>query len=280
MTDRVYRFAGFELNPASGELRNGDSILSLQEKPLLLLLTLLDHPQRVVTREQLRERMWDSRTVVEYDQGINAAIKKVRDALGDSAESPRLIETVAKRGYRLLVPVTTESVAPRSRPRHWRWMVPLVAASVAGLALWFHSTQPEKRTPIRSLAVLPLQDLSPDRGNEYFADGITEEVTTNLAQTLPLRVISRTSVMQYKGTVKPITQIAKELGVEAIVEGSVMRSGSRVSVTVQLIDAIEDRHLWAEKYNRRVEDIMAVEAELSQAIASRVGGTLSRQHAP
>jgi TolB-like protein/Tfp pilus assembly protein PilF len=128
--------------------------------------------------------------------------------------------------------------------------------------------------------VLPLQDLSPGGGHEFFADGITEEVTTNLAQTLPLRVISRTSVMRYKKTDKPITQIARELGVEAIVEGSVARSGDRVSVTVQLIDAIEDRHLWAEKYNRRAEDILGLEAELSQAIASHVGGTLSRYRGP
>jgi TolB-like protein/DNA-binding winged helix-turn-helix (wHTH) protein/Tfp pilus assembly protein PilF len=305
ISDRIYRFAEFALDPASGELRNGDSVTSLQEKPLQLLMTLLDHPERVVTRQQLRERMWDSKTVVDYDQGINAAIKKVRDALDDSADRPRLIETVAKRGYRLLVAVTVVAVAPASaepvttravpeqttlgpaagdKPvparftaRHWLWIVPLVVALTIGLYATQFGAAP--RTQIHSLAVLPLQDLSPAGGHEFFADGITEEVTTNLAQTLPLRVISRTSVMRYKGTDKPITQIARELGVEAIVEGSVARSGDRVAVTVQLIDAIEDRHLWAEKYNRRVEDILAIEAELSQAIASQIGGTLGQHRA-
>jgi TolB-like protein/DNA-binding winged helix-turn-helix (wHTH) protein/tetratricopeptide (TPR) repeat protein len=332
MTDRVYRFAQFELNPGTGELRKGSSVVSLQEKPLLLLAALLDHPLRVVTREQLRLRMWDSRTVVEYDQGINAAIKKVRDALGDSADRPRLIETVAKRGYRLLVPasvvtvdaagvdapaadasrgapiaqspavvaettaaqtsapalatppaITTAPISRGTRFLRGRWIASLAGVAVlASVALWLYVTEirPVGPTQFRSLAVLPLQDLSPGGGNEYFADGITEEITTNLAQTLPLRVISRTSVMQYKRTSKPITRIARELGVEAIVEGSVARSGNRVSVTVQLIDATDDRHLWAEKYERRVEDIMAIEAELSQAIANQVSGTLARQRPP
>jgi TolB-like protein/Tfp pilus assembly protein PilF len=129
--------------------------------------------------------------------------------------------------------------------------------------------------PIHSIAVLPLQSLSPDAGQDYFADGITEELITNLAQRLKLRVISRTSVMPYKGTNKPIGQIARELGVEAIVEGSVARVGDRVTLTVQLIDATEDRHLWAGKYERRIEDILAVEAELSQAVAAQVSGTLN-----
>ncbi len=253
--DRTYRFAEFELNAVSGELRNGDSISCLQEKPLLLLLALLDQPQRLVTREQLRERMWDSKTVVEYGQGINAAIKKVRDALGDSADQPRFVETVAKRGYRLLVPVTIVAAEPppafepataivaasepappaRGRARHW---LGIAALLVATLAAWHYTTQFSERrhAQFRSLAVLPLQDLSPGGGHEFFADGITEEVTTNLAQTLPLRVISRTSVMRYKKTDKPITQIARELGVEVIVEGSVARSADRVTLKVQLIE--------------------------------------------
>lgn len=309
MTERVYRFAGFELNPAEGELRTGNSAVRLQEKPLLLLTTLLDHPQRVVTREQLRARMWDSRTVVEYDQGINAAIKKVRDALGDSADEPRFIETVAKRGYRLLVPVTVvsdegkvtdvpvpvsaiptaadesiltpEATGTRRGLLRKRWIVSAATLIAGAIALWLYATQanPGRPAPIHSIAVLPLQDLSPDGAHEYFADGITEEVTTNLAQMLPLRVISRTSAMRYKRTDKPVAQIARELAVEAIVEGSVARSGNRVTVTVQLIDAREDRHLWAEKYERRIEDIMAIEAELSQAIASRISGTLNLQGA-
>jgi DNA-binding winged helix-turn-helix (wHTH) protein len=153
MNDRLYQFAGFELNPATRELRRGESVIALQEKPLLLLMTLLDHPQRVVTREQLRERMWDSRTVVEYDQGINAAMKKVRDALRNSTGRLWIIETLPKRGYRLLVPVTvvvppaptvsatapTADAAPdprRSRFSRWRWIAAMIAVAIAIVA-WF-----------------------------------------------------------------------------------------------------------------------------------------------
>jgi DNA-binding winged helix-turn-helix (wHTH) protein len=146
MNDKVYRFAGFELNPVTRELRRGDSVVVLQEKPLLLLTALLDQPQRVITREQLRERMWDSRTVVEYDQGINAAMKKVRDALRNSTGRMWIIETLPKRGYRLLVPVTVVDlsvpVAPapapvpqRSGAPRWRWIAAMVVVAIA-VVVW------------------------------------------------------------------------------------------------------------------------------------------------
>jgi TolB-like protein/DNA-binding winged helix-turn-helix (wHTH) protein/Tfp pilus assembly protein PilF len=301
MGDRIYRFAEFELLSGEGELRTGDSSVRLQEKPLRLLMVLLENPQRLVTREQLRERMWDSDTFVDYELGINVGVKKVRDALGDSAENPRFIQTVAKKGYRFLVPVDlsyeeipapTPSASPpinaeppavpdatlgRGHTVRRRWIVALLASGVLlGLGLWFFGmrAQPGHAAEIRSLAVLPLQNLSPDPGQEYLADGITEELITNLAQSLPLRVISRTSVMRYKQTSEPITRIARELGVEAIVEGAVARSGNQVTVTVQLIDATQDRHLWAHRYERNLGDLLAIEAELSQEIAGQVGGTL------
>ncbi len=289
MKGQLYQFGEFTLDPLTGELRSGDTCTTLQQKPLLLLLTLLEHPQQVVSREQLRERMWNNRTVVEFDQGINAAIKKVRDALGDPVARPRYVETVAKKGYRLMVPVTVERLAQEEsasvpetaaspRLRLLRWVVSL-AAAVAGGWVYFATVSSDPRTEIRSLAVLPLQDLSPGGGHEYFADGVTEEITTNLAQTLSLRVISRTSVMRYKRTAKPVMQIARELGVQAIVEGSVARDGDRISVTVQLIDAVRDRHLWAEKYNRKAEDILAIEAEVAQAVASQIMGRLRNEAA-
>lgn len=309
MQDRTYRFGQFELRLPEGELRANDAIVRLQGKPLLLLIALLDHPQRLVTREQLRNQMWDARTVVDYEQGINVAITKVRDALGDSVENPKYIETVARKGYRLLIAVTVEEARPLDAPTRAgspdgaalapsagppagvdrraptfrrRWLLPAAAVVsvcvTAGLGLPALRAPPRHASEIHSLAVLPLQDLSPDSGQEYFADGITEELITNLAQILPLRVISRTSVMRYKRTDKPIAQIAQELGVEAIVEGSVTRSGNRISVTVQLIDAAEDRHLWARKYERGIEDMMAAESELSQSIAAQVSGTLNLQH--
>jgi len=303
MTTRVYRFAHFELNPAEGELRAGDSKVLIQEKPLLLLNTLLENPQRLVTRQQLRERMWGSRTVVDFEQGINVAVKKVREALGDSAENPQFIETIAKKGYRLIVPVSIVSeqidarevnqVSPVADPaaqamgsatrtaRRGRFYVAIAAviALVLGVGLYASEFKPQRAVQIRSLAVLPLQDLSPGSGQQYLADGITEELITNLAQTLPLRVISRTSVMGYRKTDKPIAEIARTLGVDAIVEGAVARSGDQVRVTVQLIDAAADRHLWARTYERRLEDILTIEGEVSRAIASQVGVTLGVQRA-
>ena len=294
---RIYRFGDFELNECEAELRTKKGRVPVQEKPRLLLLALLENPQHIVTRDQLRRRMWESDTFVDYEQGINVAIKKLRDALGDSAEDPRFIETVAKRGYRFLAPVeVSDAEAVASAPQavdlkpaapvaahdSWRLVlrggiyVALAAAVLLAIGLWFFRSRAQYAHPIQihSLAVLPLRNLSPETGQEYFADGITEELITKLAQSLPLRVISRTSIMRYRESKEPVTQIARELGVEAVVEGAVTRSGNRVVVTVQLIDATEDRHLWAQKYERDVGDLLSMEAELSKEIAGQVGSTL------
>jgi len=304
MPDRIYRFAEFELNTAEAELRTANSSVRLQEKPLLVLKVLVEHPQTLISRQQLRESMWDRDTFVDYEQGINVAIKKVRDALGDTAENPRFIQTVAKKGYRFLLPVELVEPPPRDRPEtpsplavtraseypdgsrpgpflRGGWRLAMLGAGVfAVLVLWLFHVQTAKArypTQIHSLAVLPLRNLSPDSGQDYFADGVTEEVITNLAQSLPLRIISRTSVMRYRDTSEPVTQIARELGVEAIVEGAVARSGNRVTVTVQLIDAAEDRHLWARKYDRDLKDVLDIETEVSHEIAAQVGATLAAQ---
>jgi TolB-like protein/DNA-binding winged helix-turn-helix (wHTH) protein/Tfp pilus assembly protein PilF len=309
MQNRIYQFAEFRLSLADGHLRSGNASIHLQEKPLQLLATLLDHPQLLVTRQQLRERMWNSRTVVDYEQGINVAMRKVRDALGDSAETPRFIQTVARKGYRFLVPVElveepvdewdsvqSSPVGPGnfftpadsagsanerrilgdgSRPRLIAIAFGLGLVCTLGIGLYGSKSKAPKEPEVQALAVLPLQDLSPDSGQEYLVDGITEEIITGLARELPVRVISRTSVMQYRHTNKPIAQIARELGVDAIVEGSVARSGDRITVTVQLIDATADRHLWARQYDRQLADILAVEADLSRTIASQIHSTLT-----
>ena len=194
------RFDAYELDVRSCELRRDGIRVKVQEQPLQILQILLQRPGQLVTREELRQKIWPSDTFVDFDHGINNAIKRLRAALGDSAETPRYIETVASRGYRFIA-----------------------------------NTNASRR--IESLAVLPLENLSHDPEQEYFAEGLTEALITALAKIGELRVVSRTSVMQYKGTRKPLPEIAQELGVDAIVEGAAVRAGNRVRISAQLIDA-------------------------------------------
>ena len=305
MKDRVYRFAEFELAVADGELRTANSTVRLQDKPLLLLSALLDRPQTLVTREELREQMWDSDTFVDYEQGINVAIKKLRSALGDSAEEPRFIQTLAKKGYKFLLPVEIveldkhpasakppndpSSVTPESEinsgksrgARRW-WTVGVVTGSLLALAfslLYLRDLRPAK-TQIKAIAVLPLQNLSTDPEQEYFADGITDELITDLAKLHGLRVISRTSVMRYKKTTEALPAIARELNVDAIVEGTMLRSANRVRIRVQLIDARTDSHLWAEAYERNERDSLSLQNEVARAIAEHIDSALLPQPQP
>jgi hypothetical protein len=209
-----------------------------------------------VTREELRNRLWTAETFVDFDHGVNKAVNRIRDALGDSATSPRFVETVARRGYRFIAdvavtegppmarpeigsgdvgPLEDESVAPVAAPlspgrlRRWYpWTITGVALVLASIVVaWaLQSTTPQP-APIRSLAVLPLENLSGDDSQEYFADGMTDELIATLGQISALRVISRTSVMSYKRARKPLPQIARELNVDAVVEGTVLRSAVR-----------------------------------------------------
>lgn len=302
MTDRTYQFAEFELKVSEGELRTGDSTIRLQQKPLLLLSALLERPQRVVTREQLRERMWGNETFVDYEQGINVAIKKVRDALGDSADEPKYIQTVAKMGYKFLLPVEVielskplpdpvpafetaghplnAQIGQARRPGTSRgWILRAAVISLLLLAssfLYVRYLHPAP-TQIKSIAVLPLQNLSTDPEQEYFADGMTDELITDLAKIHRLRVISRTSIMRYKGTLKSLPEIAHELNVDAVVEGTMLRSANRVRIRVQLIDARTDGHLWAEVYERDQRDTLSLQNEVASAIAGHINLELAPQ---
>jgi len=305
------RFGTFEVSFDSGEMRRAGLKIRVQQQPLKLLQILLEHPGEVVSREQLRNRLWANEGFGDFDQAVNIAIGKLRSALGDSAENPRYIETLPKRGYRFIAEVsliesdaqagelaapTPESTDQTSASIDWNLATPTVPqvpawtdapkggwwtarpitfAAMLGLGLlilavmvaffWTH-----RPTGIRSLAVLPLENFSGDASQDYFADGMTDELITDLAQIRALRVVSRTSVMMYKGTRKPLSEIARELNVDAVVEGSVLRSGDQVRITAQLIQVPADRHLWAESYQGSIRDTLAVQNRVARAIAEEI----------
>lgn len=275
------RFGVFELDLRAGELRKHGMRVRLQEQPLQVLEMLLARPGDVVTREELRNKLWAADTFVDFDHGLNKAVNKIRDALGDSAESPRFVETVARRGYRFLAEVTvpradetrkTEN-QPRKRrapPLAWQAFTAVLVVLLGVLVIWkFRSTS--HATPlVESVAVLPLESLSGDPSQDYFADGMTDELITDLGQIRALRVISRTSVMSYKKARKPLPQIGRELGVDAVVEGTVLRSGDEVRITAQLIRAATDQHLWAQSYVGNMRDALGLQTKVAHSIAEQI----------
>jgi TolB-like protein/Tfp pilus assembly protein PilF len=227
-------FGVFQADFRAGELRKRGIKIKLQEQPLQILQMLLEHPGEIVTREELRQKIWPADTFVDFEQGLYNAVRRLRDALKDSADKPRFVETLSRRGYRFIG--TINSTARR----------------------------------IQSLAVLPLENLSHDPEQEYFAEGLTEALITTLAKIGELRVVSRTSAMQYKGVRRPLREIAQELRVDGIIEGTVLRAGQRVRISTQLVDARTDTHLWAENYDRDLRDILALHSEVAHAIAQQV----------
>jgi TolB-like protein/Tfp pilus assembly protein PilF len=237
---RRVRFGQFEIDERTGELRKDGNKVRLQEQPLQILQLLLEHPGEIVTREELRKRVWPTDTFVDFDHGINNAIKRLRESLSDEAETPKFVETVARRGYRFIGRLETTGCT-------------------------------------ESLAVLPLENLSHDPEQEYFADGLTDSLITQLARISALRVISRTTAMHYKRIHRPLPEIARELGVSKIIEGTVQRSGGRVRVTAQLVEASTDTHLWADSFERDLRDVLSLQSELARAIVKEVQVKLTPQ---
>jgi len=279
------RFGVFEVDLRTGELTKRGSRLRLQEQPFRVLAMLLEQPGRLLTRAELQSRLW-SRSVVDFDHGLNKAISKIREVLGDSVESPRFVETVPRRGYRFLADVAVIGTpGGRAEPASGdlaepdRDLVTGGKASTFRLSAALQGAASPSGTPprIRSLAVLPLENISRDTSQDYFADGMTDELIIHLAQISSLRVISRTSAMSYKNVRKPLPEIARELGVEAIVEGAVLRSGQRVRITVQLIDAPSDKHIWSKNYEEDVRDTLALQNKLARAIVEQIKAKLNRQ---
>ena len=332
----VVRFGTYEVSFRSGEVRKAGVRIRVQQQPLKLLEVLLERPGEVVTREELRSRLWPDESFGDFDQAVNIAIAKLRSALGDSAENPRYIETLPKRGYRFIAdvsfvdaggrirrPETASTDPPVTEPGHQFQDNGLTVPPVTELGNQFRGngsgvpsvTEPElqlegpglavpakrrlrptgrvilalavllslailsvllvrsrgrRPTAIRSLAVLPLENLSGDAAQNYFSAGMTDELITDLAQISALRVISRTSVMVYKGAHKSLPQIARELNVDAVVEGTVLRAGDQVRITAQLIDASTDKHIWSQSYEGELRDTLALQDRVARAIAGQI----------
>jgi TolB-like protein/DNA-binding winged helix-turn-helix (wHTH) protein/Tfp pilus assembly protein PilF len=304
-------FGSFEVDFRAGELLKNGRRIRLQDQPLQVLGMLLEQPGEVVTREDLKQKLWPTDTFVDFDHGLNNAINRLREALNDSADAPRFIETLPRRGYRFIaevkgdtaVPIETSpqvtsteenaasSVSAPEMPavvtpplplpkRQWKklWLAAAsigIAAAVI-LVVYFERARPFRSSAamrIQSVAVLPLDNLSGDPSQEYFADEITDALTTSLAQMRGIRVISRTSAMHYKGTKKALRDIAKELGVDAVVEGSTSRSSGVIHVNTQLIYVPGDSHIWAHSYEGAASSLATMESKIANDLARRIGAT-------
>jgi TolB-like protein/DNA-binding winged helix-turn-helix (wHTH) protein/Flp pilus assembly protein TadD len=290
----VVRFATFQVDLQSGELRKQGVKIKVQEQPFRVLTVLLQRPGEVVTREELRNQNWPTDTFVDFENSLNTAINKLRDALGDSADNPRFIETLPRRGYRFIAPVTSDQQEkspvpaeeskvgdnqPGKNSRTRRWLVLAAVAVLALLTLAYvtirHRAKDAAHSKINSLAVLPLKNLSGDPTQEYLADGMTEELIGRLAGIHDLRVVSRTSVMRFKDAQLSVPEIARTLNVDAVVEGSVIREGSRIRVHAQLIRGATDEHFWSEAYDRDLRDVLGLQSEVAESIALKVKATVT-----
>jgi TolB-like protein/DNA-binding winged helix-turn-helix (wHTH) protein/Tfp pilus assembly protein PilF len=304
-TGNVVRFGAFELDLRVGELRKHGLKLRLQGQPLQVLEILIEHAGDVVSREILRERLWSADTFVDFDHGLNNAVARIREALGDSTEEPRFVQTIPRRGYRFLATVDHAAVASARTPapqaatereiaplaavtpadrNTWRLGAPgiIVIAIVAALAIfglvgaarWWKAS-PSASLQVHAIAVLPFTNLAGDPNQEYFADGVTEELITELGKVSALRVISHTSVNRFKGTKDSLQQIARELQVDALVEGVVLREANRVRVTANLVQAFPEKHLWAETYDRDVRNLLDLQSEIARTVADQIKITVT-----
>lgn len=242
------RFGVFELNVHTGELRKKGHKLRLQQQPFQLLTLLLENPNEVVTREEIQQKIWGDDAFVDFDHGVNRAINKIREALGDSADNPRFIETLSRRGYRFIAPVYQEPQALADGKK--------------------------------MLVVLPFANMSLDAEQEYFSDGLTEEMIAHLSRLNPgrLGVVARTSAMQFKNTSKNIRVIGQELGVQFVLEGSIRRAGNRLRITAQLIQVSDQTHLWAESYDRELKDVLAIQRDVAERISRSLAVKLVPEH--
>ncbi|HEX3155349.1 MAG TPA: tetratricopeptide repeat protein [Candidatus Angelobacter sp.] len=297
---RSYEFGVFTVEVIGGELRKHGVRLKVQERPLQLLVCLLERPGEIISRDELRQRLWPDGIFVDFDHNISSAINKLRTVLNDSASNPRFIETVGSRGYRFLADVKRIPSAPPSSPQPPNQETPEVPIIATGanthsprLALWkvvaggvlvfaillagyFRLVRKASKSiaPVTRVmvAVLPFQNLTGDPGQDYFSDGLTEEMIAELTRLNQDRVgvIARTSVMLYKQSPKPLDQIGRELGVQYLMEGSVRRDSGRVRITAELIQVKDQTHLWAREYDRELKNSLALQSEIAQEIGDEI----------
>jgi TolB-like protein/DNA-binding winged helix-turn-helix (wHTH) protein len=311
----VYQFGDFRLDCGKFELCRKGRRLKLERKPLELLVLLVTKHGQVVTRNEIAQCLWEREVFVDIEHGINTAIRKIRQVLGDSSDLPRFVQTISGSGYRFIAPVTavepeeptqpsgdavelppvppeisaTPFIPPATKPHHRFWVVTAlcfcVLAAISTLTLGPHPLaarflERDPHAAIASLAVLPLANLSGDPNEEYFADGMTDELTTMLAKDSTLRIVSRTSAMQFKDAHRSLPEIARALNVDAILEGSISRSSSQVHMTLQLVRGDTDSHLWAESYDRGADDVAALPDDAARVIAARLNSaTLAHANA-
>jgi TolB-like protein/DNA-binding winged helix-turn-helix (wHTH) protein/Tfp pilus assembly protein PilF len=326
---RIVRFGLFEVDLEACELRKKGLRIKLQDQPLHILRVLIERPGEIVSREELRHRLWQPDTFVDFDHSLNTAMMRLREVLGDSSENPRFIETVPRKGYRFVAPVhqirpdaptdvvgTQEgnqaTLPPGSGSKESKelyriavdettlrttWVKKsyqislfhalvivgvLVLLTTIASSLFFRarpggifSYAPSK--PITSLVVLPMENLSGDKSQEYFADGMTDELIASLARISSIRVLSRTTAMEYKDSHESLGKIARDLGVDAVVEGTVLRSGDRVRITAELIQVSTDRHLWADTYESPLDDVLTLQNRVASAIVEQIRIQLTSQ---
>lgn len=236
----VIHFGVFEADLRAGELRRNGSKVKLQEQPFQILAMLLERPGEIVTREELRARLWSADTFVDFDHGLNSAIRRLRDALGDSAENPSFVETLGRRGYRFIALVASRVLRER------------------------------QHEPIESVAVLPFANRSADPNTDYLSDGITESLINNLSQISTLRVTARSTVFRYKGKDADPRKVGSDLHVRAVVSGRLLKRGSSLIIQAELMDVATGSQLWGGQYNRQAENVFLLQDDLSREISEKL----------
>ena len=281
------RFGPFEVLPDSGELRKNGTRLKLTGQAIQVLITLLEKPGQLVTREELQQKLWPGASFGDFEHGLNAAVNRLRDVLGDSANQPRFIETIPRRGYRFLGPVSRHDevvqvpLPQNRRLSRARLAIGVILAAVlviVGLYFTWRTEHPSHEPSFVKLLVLPIIDLSDGPQQEFFSDALTDEIISQLGSLQPehLGVIARTTAMHYKATKKTAREIGTELGVNYILESSVQRSANRVHITARLISAQNETAIWSENYDRDLSNILILRGDVARAVANAVQVKLTR----